>query len=209
MALDTQDGAASALMQDDLLATSAALHGHVCPRQVLGVRMGMRAAELLHLDLPQEMHEKRLLTIVETDGCFADGISAATGCWLGHRTLRCADLGRIAATFVDTRTGEAIRIRPSHEARRLASTYAPRAGSRWHAYLIGYQRMPPELLLDAEPVRLATPVETLVSSPDRRAICAACGEEIFNGREIVRDGRTLCRACAGVGGYLHPRADPR
>jgi formylmethanofuran dehydrogenase subunit E len=32
-----------------LLAQSAALHNHLCPRQVLGVRMGMYAAELLDL----------------------------------------------------------------------------------------------------------------------------------------------------------------
>jgi len=30
-----------------LIARSAALHDHLCPRQVLGVRMGMYAADLL------------------------------------------------------------------------------------------------------------------------------------------------------------------
>jgi formylmethanofuran dehydrogenase subunit E len=64
-----------------LLQQSAALHRHLCPRQVLGVRMGLYAAELLGLALPQS--DKRLFTIVETDGCFADGVSVATGCTLG------------------------------------------------------------------------------------------------------------------------------
>src|SRR3989304_4446193 len=37
----------------DLLEPTAALHRHLCPRQVLGVRMGMLAGELLGVDLPQ------------------------------------------------------------------------------------------------------------------------------------------------------------
>ncbi|RMG81603.1 MAG: formylmethanofuran dehydrogenase, partial [Chloroflexi bacterium] len=57
---------------EELLARSAADHNHVCPRQVLGVRMGVLAAKLFDLPLPQT--NKRLLAIVETDGCFADGV---------------------------------------------------------------------------------------------------------------------------------------
>jgi formylmethanofuran dehydrogenase subunit E len=44
--------------------------------------------------------------------CFADGISVATGCWLGRRTLQVADYGKIAATFVDLDTQQAFRIWP-------------------------------------------------------------------------------------------------
>ncbi len=62
-----------------LLTVSASRHkDHLCPRQVLGVRMGMFAAELFRLDLPQK--DKRLFTFIETDGCLVDGIAAATGC---------------------------------------------------------------------------------------------------------------------------------
>ena len=65
----------------DLLEQTVTLHHHLCPRQVLGVRMGMLAGELLGLELPQT--DKRLITFVETDGCFADGVAVATGCTLG------------------------------------------------------------------------------------------------------------------------------
>ena len=70
---------------DEILEHSAALHRHLCPRQVLGARMGILAGRLHSLELPQK--NKRLYTFVETDGCFADGIGAATGCWLGRRTM--------------------------------------------------------------------------------------------------------------------------
>ncbi len=93
-----------------LLERAAAWHDHLCPRQMLGVRMGVYAAELLALDLPQR--DKRLLTFVETNDCFADGVAVATGCWLGRHTLRLVDYGKVAATIVDTHTERALRIRP-------------------------------------------------------------------------------------------------
>ncbi|MGZ9222676.1 MAG: FmdE family protein [Anaerolineales bacterium] len=46
--------------------------------------------------------------------------SAATGCHIGGRTLRILDFGKVAATFIDTRTEETIRIVPRRAARRLA-----------------------------------------------------------------------------------------
>lgn len=91
-----------------LLEATSALHRHLCPRQVLGVRMGMLAGELLTLDLPRA--NKRLLTIVETDGCFADGVAVATNCWVGRRTLRVNDYGKIAATLRSSTNGGSVRI---------------------------------------------------------------------------------------------------
>lgn len=183
----------------ELLDLSAALHDHLCPRQILGVRMGMHAGELLGLDLPQS--KKRLLTFVETDGCFADGVSAATGCWLGRRTLRLVDYGKVAATFIDTRTERAVRMCPSAQSRALASQYAPEAKSRWHAYLTAYQVMPTEKLLVAQFVTLIDSVVDIVSRPGLRAMCDMCGEEILNAREVVAEERILCRSCSGASYY--------
>lgn len=179
----------------DLLAATAARHAHLCPRQVLGVRMGLLAARLLQLDLPQR--DKRLITFVETDGCFTDGLAVATGCAVGRRTLRVEDYGKIAATFVDTQTGRAIRLTPRSAARDLTARYAPEAVSAWEAYLLGYQRMPDEELLAVQRVELQTSIEAIVSRPEARAICAVCGEEIFNEREVVQGDLTICRGCAG------------
>jgi len=184
---------------EGLLAASAEMHRHLCPRQVLGVRIGVWAGDLLALELPQQ--DKRLIAIIETDGCAADGISVATGCRLGRRTLRVEDFGKVAATFVDTATGRALRITPRPGVRARASEFAPEARAKWEAMLVGYQRMPAEALLIAEPVRLRTSWERLVSTPGKRAVCDGCGEEILNEREIRTRGATLCRACAGQSYY--------
>jgi len=188
----------------ELLQQSSALHRHLCPRQVLGARMGIWAGELLRLALPQA--EKRLLTIVETDGCFADGVSVATNCWTGRRTLRVEDYGKVAATFVDTQTGSAWRITPHPGARLAAAAYAPADVSHWESMLQGYQVMPIAELLVAQPVILQVSVESLVSHAGARAVCAECGEEIVNERELSVAGRVLCRPCA-VGGYYRAAAE--
>ncbi|MCB9137000.1 MAG: TraR/DksA C4-type zinc finger protein [Caldilineaceae bacterium] len=189
-----------------LLEQSAERHKHLCPRQVLGIRMGLfglRQLGLLGADISAfDNSRKRLLTIMETDGCGADGVAVATNCHMGRRTLRVVDYGKMAATLADTRTERAIRVAPSAQSRELAALYAPDAPNRWHAYLEAYQIMPDELLFTVQPVQLTPTIQELVSRPGVRAACDRCGEEIINEREVMVDGQTLCRACAGDAYYL-------
>ena len=184
----------------DLLTQSTALHKHLCPRQVLGVRMGMYAAELLALALPQT--NKRLLTFVETDGCFADGVAVATGCHLGRRTMRLVDYGKVAATFIDTKTMQAVRIAPHQHARQRACDLKPLAKSRWHAQLAAYQELPFAHLLNATFVEVTLDIQALISRPGVRVNCDACGEEIINQREVSLGAQTLCRSCADGAYYV-------
>lgn len=182
-----------------ILRTASARHKHLCPRQVLGARIGLAGAAALGLTLPRT--DKRLLVILETDGCFADGVEVATGCTVGHRTLRVADYGKIAATFIDAKTEQAVRLFPQHDVRERASAYAPNESRHYFAQLHGYQRMPDAELLTVQAVTLKTPVAVLVSRPGVRVNCTQCEEEIINEREVLVDGQPYCRACAGQGYY--------
>jgi len=184
---------------DAVLRESEKHHGHVCPRQVLGARMGLLAGDVLGVSLHQKL--KNLMVFVETDGCFADGIVAATGCTLGHRTMRLIDVGRVAATFVDVKTERAIRIAPSATSRQAAIDLINNPRSRWHAYLEAYQIMPDEELFNIQEITLMFLVKDVLSRPDWRVICERCGEEIINEREVERDGKTLCKVCAGESYY--------
>jgi len=179
------------------------MHDHLCPKQVLGIRFGMYAAEWLDLNLPQT--DKRLFAFVETDGCFTDGVAAATGCWVGHRTMRVMDYGKVAATFVDTFTERAIRISPTRESRLRATRYAPAAPDRWHAQLLAYKIMPTEELLLAQRVTLNVSLAAIISRHGMRVVCERCGEDIINAREVRRAGKILCRACAGDAYYTIER----
>lgn len=178
---------------------ASSLHNHLCPRQVLGIRIGMYAAELLQLELPQT--DKRLFTFVETDGCFADGVAVATGCWLGHRTMRLMDYGKVAAAFYDTVSERAFRIWPHPDARRTAVCFAPDAQDHWHSQLVAYQIMPTNVLLCAAEVHLNISMQALISRPGIRTTCAVCGEEILNDRQVTINGQILCQPCADGGYY--------
>ncbi len=138
---------------------------------------------------------------MESDGCFADGVEVASGCTVGHRTLRVEDYGKIAATFVDTRTEHALRIAPMLGIRRMAYSYPPDEPRHYFAQLHAYQIMPVDEMFTVSEVQLATPVEALLSRPGTRVDCDMCGEEIINGREVRRDAKTLCHSCAGQAYY--------
>jgi formylmethanofuran dehydrogenase subunit E len=182
----------------ELLARSAASHHNLCPRQVLGVRMGMLAGKTLGLDLPQE--DKRLFAFVECDGCGMGGIAAATGCLVERRTMRVLDYGKLAATFVDTQTGRAIRITPKPECREIAEA-AVDGSDRWHKQLEAYQVLPDEDLFAIQPVKLSVSLEAIISQASLRVCCEACGEEVTNEREVLMDGKVLCSPCAGNSYY--------
>lgn len=182
------------------LERSSARHTHLCPRQVLGVRIGLLAARLFQTP-PGENPGQRLLAIVESDGCFSDAVEVATGCRMGHRRLRLEDCGKIAAAFVDTHTGRAVRIAPRPDLRQRASDCLPRESRRYIAQLKAYQVLPDEELLSVEEIRLNVSPERILSRPGLRVTCARCGEEIINERELIRGGQAVCRSCAGEGYY--------
>ena len=183
---------------NEILKLSASRHSHLCPRQVLGARIGL--AGLQALGFEPCGGEKNLLIIVETDGCFVDGIEVATGCSVGHRTLHVEDYGKIAATFVDRGSGRAVRVAPALDVRRRAADFASGEKRHYFAQLAAYQVMPDAELLTIQEVSLIIPVKEWTNRPGVRVNCTSCGEEIINGREVIQGERIFCRACA-VGAY--------
>ena len=188
-----------------LLDRSARAHSRPCPRQILGVRIGLAGLTALGCAAPPD--KKQLLVIAETDGCFVDGLSAATNCAVGHRTLRVEDYGKVAAVFADISTSCAVRVAPALDIRQRAYLYAPGEARRYFAQMQAYQIMPDEELLTVAEVQLATPVAEIVSRRGARVHCDVCGEEVMNEREVRRDGLTLCIPCAR-GGYYFAAQSP-
>jgi formylmethanofuran dehydrogenase subunit E len=115
--------------------------------------------------------------------------------------MRIMDFGKVAAAFVDRHSGAAVRVYPHPESRQRARAAAPEEPDRWHAQLLGYQRLEDEQMLIAEPIVLAVDLDRLISRPGVRAVCSVCGEEIINEREVHRAGDVLCRGCAGEAYY--------
>lgn len=183
----------------NLLEKSMQDHDHLCPRQILGVRIGMAGMKALGFDEPPT--KKQLLVITETDGCFVDGVIAATGCTVGHRTLRVEDYGKVAATFVDTKSRRAVRVAPRLDVRERAAAFIPNEPRHYFAQMAAYQTMPDDEMFTITPVALNTPIEAIISRAGIRVNCDLCGEEVMNGREIKNNGLVLCRSCEGGAYY--------
>ena len=183
----------------ELLKRSSSRHDHLCPRQVLGVRMGLAGLRAIELEAP--MPRKAALVIVETDGCFADGVEVATGATVGHRTLRVADQGKIAAVFTNLQTRRTVRLAPRLDVRQRALAYAPDVRKKYYAQLKGYQVMPESELFAFQVIELDPDSKAIISRPGLRAKCSNCGEEIINERQVFFEGKVLCRTCAGATYY--------
>jgi len=181
----------------ELLETSAAAHGHLCPGQVVGVRMAILGCRLIGLDEPTRREQiKKLIVYVEMDRCTADAVAHATGVKLGRRSLKFVDYGIMAATFLNLETGKAFRVVSTEEARDLAGVYAPEVSGKSQQQLTAYCRMPDSVLFRVQQVRVPIKSVDLPGPTQRKVTCLRCGQVVRDGREAVQDGKYICRPCA-------------
>jgi formylmethanofuran dehydrogenase subunit E len=182
---------------DDLLHEAERTHGHLCAGQMLGVRMAMLGLEKLGIEDPRGKDRKRLVTFVEIDRCATDAIAVVTGCRLGKRALKFRDWGKMAATFVDVSTGKAIRIAAKESSKALARAMHPEIESKNQQQMQAYREMAEDDLFTKQWVKVELPTEEFPGYKGERIVCAECGEGINFRREVEREGRVLCKACAG------------
>jgi len=175
-------------------------HGHMCPGQVLGVRMAMLGLGKLGIADPDK-HRKRLLTFVEIDRCATDAVSLVTGCRLGKRSLKYLDYGKVAATFVDLQTQQAFRVVARDDAREKAKTFGGNPGDPYRQQLEAYKVLDDDELFNVQQVRVKLRPEDMPGRPRSRVACQECGEGVNDGRESRVNGRLLCRSCAGESYY--------
>jgi formylmethanofuran dehydrogenase subunit E len=191
---------------DEYLALAAQHHGHMCPGQVLGVRMAMLGLRKLSIDDPAG-HRKRLITYVEIDRCATDAVSLVTGCRLGTRSLKYFDYGKVAATFVDLETRLAVRVVARDDSRERAKTMFPELARPSKQQLEAYKVLPDSELFIVQPVFVNLKPEDLPGGPRSRVVCEQCGEGVNNGRERRVKDRILCRSCAGESYYEEATSD--
>ncbi len=191
---------------DELLQECERLHGHMCAGQLLGARMAVLGCRLIGIEEPRGADRKKLIVWVEIDRCMADAVSAVAGVRLGKRSLKFLDYGKVAATFLNTETGEAVRVVALEESRALADARYPQIESKKERQFRTYREASDEELFKVERVRVRYTEMDAPGRPRSRVRCARCGEGVNDGREVAGDestgyaGQTLCRPCA-TGGY--------
>jgi formylmethanofuran dehydrogenase subunit E len=153
--------------------------------------------KLLGIDDPTGADRKRLVTFVEIDRCATDAISVVTGCRLGKRALKFRDFGKMAASFCDLREDRAIRVVALESSKERARALHPDIKNKNQSQMLAYRELPDDELFSTEWVRIRIGPEEMPGYKADRINCDECGEGINFRREVLIDGRTLCRACAG------------
>ncbi len=166
--------------------------------------MAMLGCRLIGLDDPRQMPQiKKIIVYIEIDRCAADAIAYVTGVKLGRRSLKFIDNGIMAATFVNLETGSAYRIVSTESSRESAGQYAAHIDDPHQQQLEAYKAMPEDVLFDITPVKVDVPEQDLPGPSRFKAQCLQCGQVVRDKREVLVDGRTLCRPCAR-GTYYQP-----
>ena len=183
---------------DDYLREAEQAHGHLCAGQVLGVRMAMLGLQKLGIEDPRSKEDrKRLVTFVEIDRCATDAVAVVTGCRLGKRALKFRDWGKVAATFIDLQSGRAVRVAAKESSKALARNLHPELSDKNQQQMLAYREIADDDLFTTQWVKVELPPEEFPGYKGKRVVCEACGEGINFRREVRRDGKVLCRSCAG------------
>jgi formylmethanofuran dehydrogenase subunit E len=157
----------------------------------------MLGLELLGIDDPRGKDRKRIITFVEIDRCATDAVAVVTGCRLGKRALKFRDWGKVAATFVDLASQRAVRVCARESSKALARQMHPEIENKNQQQMLAYREISNDDLFTVQWVKVALPPEELPGYKGERIVCEQCGEGINFQREVRREGKILCRACAG------------
>lgn len=190
----------------ELLQECGRLHGHICPGQLLGVRMALLGCRLVEIYDPRGADRKSLIVWVEIDRCMADAVGAVTGVSLGRRSLKFLDYGKVAASFLNQQTGKAVRVVALDSSRELADSLYPEIGSKKERQMQAYRELPDASLFKVEAVSITLGEYDLPGHPKSRVACSKCLEGINDGREVrTKQEAVLCRACAESAYYNDAR----
>ena len=182
---------------DGLIEECGKLHGHICPGQVLGVRMAVLGCQLTGIRDPRGVERKKLFVWVEIDRCVTDAISAVTGVRLGKRSLKFLDYGKVAATFLNFSEKRAYRIVAKEESRELADALYPALEDKKERQMLTYRGADASSLFKIESVHCELDALEMPGRPRRRTICEQCGEGVNDGRDLIDAvNRRVCRSCA-------------
>jgi len=116
--------------------------------------------------------------------------------------LKYLDYGKVAATFYNTETGEAVRVVALEESRELADARHPDIESKKERQFRAYREAADEELFKVERVEVEYGELDMPGRPRSRVRCPRCGEGVNDGREVAGpEGSVLCRPCASGGYY--------
>ncbi|MBN2072465.1 MAG: TraR/DksA C4-type zinc finger protein [Actinobacteria bacterium] len=206
----------SLIAKDDLiglLKKSALFHGHICSFSAYGVKAGYYAMKQLALT-SEGMEE--VLSIVETNNCFSDGIQVTTGCTFGNNGLIFHDKGKTAVTVIHRKSKDSIRLSLKKDFLDSRTEVYPVVSSLFERIVRKRENVSTserqeffKLSEDMAINELKIPetemfdiTGSMVEPPEYApifdsVICSICGEKIMESRARVKDGKPACITCKG------------
>jgi formylmethanofuran dehydrogenase subunit E len=148
---------------------------------------------------------------VENDACGIDAVQVVAGTTLGKGNLIFRDYGKRAYTFINRKTGEAVRVaeRPEFSERkgdpemtRLRRKIADMTATDTDeaefsrltlAYIRELLALPEEEMFSIARVEVKIPERARIF---RSVRCSICGETLAESRARVQDGRIVCIPCS-------------
>ena len=167
-------------------------HGHICSGQILGIRMALLGLKSLEMRAGGDLRD--LMIFLESDRCVADAAYVVTGTTVGRRRMKMHNYGKTAMSFLDLKSGKAYRIAVA------TSDRPPHHGSK-EEQLAFWEGYADEDIFTCQEVSIPLPDSELPGPPVSVIACPGCGEDVLDGREVMRDGTAYCRACAGEAYY--------
>jgi formylmethanofuran dehydrogenase subunit E len=104
----------------------------------------------------------------------------------------------MAATFVNLKTGKAVRVWAKNKDGDQVMTREDIENS---PHTEEYTMQPLEELFETREVRVNLRPEDLPGKPLLIVTCATCKERVMDMRHVDINGRTLCQTCAAGGSY--------
>lgn len=184
------------------LEDAKAFHGDLCAGITLGTRMAILGLKAIGINDPKGEDRKDIIVFVETDRCVTDAILTITGCHPGKRNMKILDYGKMAATFINLKTGKAVRINVKNKDGNREVT---REEIEKNPHTDIYTMMPAEDLFNIIEVSVELKPQDMPGRPLRIVTCSLCGERIMDMREVYRDGKILCKPCASRQFYYEPK----
>lgn len=206
---------------EHLLLEAGRVHGHLCPGLALGVMAAVRAvhhfSQTLGVPLAAIMGAdgmEDIVAVIETNNCMADGVQVVCGCTFGNNALIYRDVGKNALSL-SARSGGGTRVVVAGDYWKVIDRAVPEYRAAFQEVIVAQEREPEKLrrfksmsaaasfaVLDEYPDLLSVS-EVDVGLPGYARIresrtCSRCGERVIADKAVERDGKWLCRPCAGV-----------
>lgn len=154
-------------------------HGHECPGLAIGYKASEAAKEKMGLSFSKD---EEIVCVTENDACGVDAVQVITGCSIGKGNLIYKDSGKMAFSFFNRKSGEALRV-----------ILKPRtkSGDR-QAYMEYMLNAPCDELFDFKKPNYEVPEKARLFSS---IICENCGESTAEHKIRIMDGKKVCIDC--------------